>query len=224
MDAITIIIIVVLSLAVGFFTGRMMGEFRGESKESKQDIPDPHVLVIKRDTRSGKMMARLERKIYSGAGVLDARLKSELKKISTNLETWLGESAEIAQRENHENALRGEEFPARITHFEIETAEEETSKSSPGGFIARALSADIKSPDLKPNSVAAQVDEILQEKITGTPLAARGIRLMEFPGEGLVVMVGMEKYDSVDEVPDLSIRSAIKEAVSIWEDRMLNNE
>ncbi len=224
MDAITIIIIVVLSLAVGFFTGRLMGEFRGESKKSKQENPDPHVLVIKRNTRSGKMMARLERKIYSGAGALDAHLKTELKRLANELETWLDETDEIAQQENYEKVQVGEEFPVRMTQFEVETAEEETTKSSPGGFIARALSADIKSPDLKPNSVAAQVDEILQESIAGTSLASRGIRLMEFPGEGLVVMVGMEKYDSVDEVPDMNIRSAIKEAVSIWEDRMLNND
>ncbi len=69
-------------------------------------------------------------------------------------------------------------------------------------------------------SIAAQVDEILQEMLAGTVLEARGIRLMELPGEGMVVMVGMEKFAAVDEVPYDDVRRVLKVAVARWEEKM----
>lgn len=73
-----------------------------------------------------------------------------------------------------------------------------------------------------PKSLAEQVDEILQEMIEGTPLISRGIRLMDSPDQGIRVIVGYDKYDGIDTVPDEEIRSAIREAVKEWERRAIN--
>lgn len=73
-----------------------------------------------------------------------------------------------------------------------------------------------------PASIAEQVDQILQEGLKFTPYARTGVRLFETPGKGMVVMVGMERYESVDEVPDPKIRAIIKAAVAEWERRMLS--
>ena len=40
---------------------------------------------------------------------------------------------------------------------------------------------------------------------------------MEWPGMGMVVMVGLDKYNHVDEVPDEAIREIIHSAVKKWE-------
>jgi len=86
-------------------------------------------------------------------------------------------------------------------------------------FFARSIRTQesIQSQD---KSIAAQIDEILQEKLEGTELAKRGIRLMELPGKDLVVMVGLQQYAGVNEVPDMEIRQVIKAAVAEWEQRM----
>lgn len=70
-------------------------------------------------------------------------------------------------------------------------------------------------------SIAAQVDEILQEKIKGTALEQKAIRLMELPGKGMVVMVGLEQYDSLEAVPYPDVKGAIRYCVAQWEKKML---
>lgn len=68
-------------------------------------------------------------------------------------------------------------------------------------------------------SIAAQVDEILQERLENNPLANRGIRLAEIPGRGMVVLVGLEQFDGVGDVPYPEIQALIRECVAEWEKR-----
>jgi hypothetical protein len=66
-------------------------------------------------------------------------------------------------------------------------------------------------------SIVAQIDEILQEKLEGTAIKDRGIRLVELPNEGMVVMVGLEKFKDVEDIPNEDIRNVIHAAVEEWE-------
>ena len=75
-------------------------------------------------------------------------------------------------------------------------------------------------------SIAAQVDEILQEKIDNLPPGElspdqRATRLLELPGKGMVVMVGLNQYEGVGAVPDARIRKLISESVEEWERRAI---
>lgn len=97
----------------------------------------------------------------------------------------------------------------------------ERSSLNPIETFRRALESDVKKPAPPERSIASQVNEIFLEAIAGTDLEKRGIRLMELPGKGLVVMIGLTQYDSVDDVPDPEIKAALKNAVATWEDRML---
>jgi hypothetical protein len=63
----------------------------------------------------------------------------------------------------------------------------------------------------------AQIDEILQERLAGTPLAVRGIRLQEAPDGGVIVLVGLQRFEGIDAVPDSEIKAAIRQAVAEWE-------
>lgn len=66
-------------------------------------------------------------------------------------------------------------------------------------------------------SMVAQIDKILQVKITGTSLADRGIRLMESPEGGVSVFIGLTRYNSVADIPDTVIQAAIQSAIAEWE-------
>jgi hypothetical protein len=70
-------------------------------------------------------------------------------------------------------------------------------------------------------TMAGQIDEILQKKLENTPYENLGIRLADTPSHGVVVMVGLNKYDGIESVPDETIRTLIREAVAEWEKQML---
>jgi hypothetical protein len=69
-------------------------------------------------------------------------------------------------------------------------------------------------------SIAVQVDEILQEKLAGSPDKIHVIRLLELPGKGVAVLVDNTQYEGVGEVPDPEVRQVIQESVAEWERRM----
>jgi hypothetical protein len=67
--------------------------------------------------------------------------------------------------------------------------------------------------------MVAQIDSVLQERLAGTPLADKGIRLQEALGGGVIFWVGVSKYESVEDVPDEPVQSAIRAAIAEWEDK-----
>jgi len=96
---------------------------------------------------------------------------------------------------------------------------EDTKKSKRMGIVdifTRALRTDVSSVQSTPKSIAMQVNEILKEKLKDTPLEKRGIELFEIPGQDMVVMIGMDKFDSVSAVPDEEIRGVLQSAVNEW--------
>lgn len=67
-------------------------------------------------------------------------------------------------------------------------------------------------------SIVAQIDAVLQSLLVDTPLAGRGIRLTESSIGGVEVYVGLQKYPSIDDVPDAEIKSSIRAAIAEWEE------
>ncbi len=63
-----------------------------------------------------------------------------------------------------------------------------------------------------------QINRILEGKLAGQPAASRAVRLVEGPGGAVRVYIGVQSF-SLDEVPDLAIRSLIRESVAEWEAR-----
>jgi hypothetical protein len=68
-------------------------------------------------------------------------------------------------------------------------------------------------------SIVEQINYVLQEKLEGTPHAQRGIELQELPGQGMLFVVGLEKYNEIGEIPDEEIQAIIRSAVAEWEQR-----
>jgi hypothetical protein len=65
--------------------------------------------------------------------------------------------------------------------------------------------------------MVGQIDAILQSHLIGTPLASLGLRLVESPEGGVIVIVGMNRYAGVGEVPNAEAQAAIKAAIAEWE-------
>jgi hypothetical protein len=47
---------------------------------------------------------------------------------------------------------------------------------------------------------------------------------MEWPGMGMVVMIGLEKFENVEDIPDEDIKAAIRAAVKEWEQQGQSEE
>ena len=71
--------------------------------------------------------------------------------------------------------------------------------------------------------MVGQIDAILQEHLASSLLANRAIRLMESPGGNVVVMVGLDKYNGVGDVPDPS-SAAYRAAIAEWEKKYTPEE
>lgn len=83
-----------------------------------------------------------------------------------------------------------------------------------------AKEAESEEEPVAPVSMVAQIDAILQARLTSTPLAGRGIRLQESPEGGVIVQVGVNKYQALDEIPDPEVQAVIRAAISEWEKGM----
>ena len=90
----------------------------------------------------------------------------------------------------------------------------------PFGIFVRALQK-MEVPRIEPAlpSIVAQIDAILQERLKGTSLAQRGIRLVDQSDQGMAVVIGLNRYEELDAVPDAEVQAAIRAAVAEWERR-----
>ncbi len=70
-----------------------------------------------------------------------------------------------------------------------------------------------------PKSMVEQIDEVLQKRLAGSPYASLGIRMQPSASGGVQIVVGRQRYDGVDAVPDPGIQALIREAVKEWETR-----
>jgi hypothetical protein len=66
-------------------------------------------------------------------------------------------------------------------------------------------------------SVVDEVNDILQKKLVGSPLAGKGIHMMENHNKEIRFWVGLDSYDDVEEIPDPEVRQIIDDSVKEWE-------
>ncbi len=104
--------------------------------------------------------------------------------------------------------------PARVARLAPASMPAPAPSPSPSGTPAIPVAA---AP--APTTMVGQIDAILQTNLIGTPLANRGIRLVELPEGGALVVVENERYAGVGEVPDPQIQAAIRAAIAEWEKR-----
>ncbi len=66
-------------------------------------------------------------------------------------------------------------------------------------------------------SIAMQIDDILQARISGTPFERRGLSVSDGPDHGVLVTLDGQKYPGVKDVPDDDVRNLIRSSVLEWE-------
>jgi hypothetical protein len=93
-----------------------------------------------------------------------------------------------------------------------------TSQGKPAAPKTATIAKEDR-PSAPANSIVNQIDSILQTRLVGTPLEERGIFLTQSPEGGVIVYVGLTRYNGIDEVPDPDIKAAIRAAITEWENK-----
>ena len=114
--------------------------------------------------------------------------------------------------------------PGEVRHSASQ-AQDDKPNAAPPPAAALTAAPPVAGPAVQPEPVSApttmvgQIDAILQSKISGTPLATRGIRLVESVQGGAMVVVGLQRYAGVGDVPDPEVQAVIRAAIAEWESK-----
>lgn len=107
--------------------------------------------------------------------------------------------------------------PAVSTPRPVPAPQPPATPATPAAKSATNAKAEETQP--KAIGIVGQIDTVLQARLIGTPLEGRGIYLSNSPEGGVVVNVGLEKYNGIDEVPDPEIKAALRAAITEWENK-----
>ena len=233
MNVSTVIIIAILCLAIGYIAGLLVSslvgnqtnpEIQTENPEiekastplattlsaetlstssnplanSAQQVPPFDQAHFWRDRPGGPLQIGLDGKSFSKASSLTPGQQKRLVVWVTDIQAWLGISSSNRMGANKKD---------NAVNSSYETQKVETR-----------LDANPKpSLPLAHKSIVSQIDEILQDQISGTALAGRRIKLTEAPGQGVTVWIGLAQFQGIDAVADAEVVAAIRHAVNTWE-------
>jgi hypothetical protein len=223
---IVLIIIALGTMFFGYFFGLVEGRGQGYQKrkaEQEKDVldkggvppePAPALPIIQDDP------GLLRLKEESG------RLRVDLDGTRVTLETLMPEQRkrliELVTRLRPWVEGRGAatEAPAAISQpVSVPRTPAKTAPLRPEDVPAATPTATTpkKEAPAAPQTMVTQIDAILQQKLENSPLAGRGIKLEEAAGGGVNVVVGIQRYDGIADVPDLDVQAAIRAAIAEWE-------
>jgi len=229
MNTSTTWIVVILCLAIGMLLGLLISYLLGNRPKTEEELKKQPQAEIKapagsgerpappvdpfnqfqpfdqarlwRDAEGGPLKVEVDGMNFTNPDLLSYDQRRRMEAWFENLQVWLG----------HRPAFSGQkeqkpEPPAS------------GSKDMTGMGDNFPESPPKKTGPLPPaKSIVFQIDAILQDQISGTPLADRGIRLAEAPGQGVMVWLGLNHFQGIDAVPDPEVQAAIRKAVKTWE-------
>lgn len=207
----------------GLFEGRGQGrkralaEFAQKEKEAiiEQPAPpapaaastpdDPGLLRLKDE--QGLLRLELDGSAVEAA-VMSIQQRRRLIEVVTRMRPWL----------EPPQPAKAASAPASMTP-PVSPQPQPAAPVQPAPLPPAPVPARSDEPASAPSSMIAQIDDILQKKIAGTTLAERGIRIMDAPGGGVVVLVGRQRYPAVSDVPDAEVQAALRAAIATWEQK-----
>jgi hypothetical protein len=223
MDWIGVGLVAVICLVIGFLAATLLGGLRnGSPAPPEADAPESddrvEVLRMLRPLGGGSLQVEMGGKTLNSAAKLNADQHAQVSMAMVDLYAWL--------EEGNQPPPKLEKPLSPPSTVPAEQGESRTKKpvKAPTLNVFKALARTAKKEvtekiEVAPLSLAAEIDDILQEKLEGSPQEERGIRLMDLPNQGMVIMIGLEKFTDVEAVPDEAIRGLLNEAVAEWEAR-----
>jgi hypothetical protein len=214
MEISTLLLVAFICVTIGYIAGALITtlrserEDRGENARSSGGNIEPsanpiqavnagsaereEVAQLWRDPSTGMLRADIAGETIRGGRELTETQRHRVLEIVTDMENWLSYAPPFDDSAYGVEPVSAEPFSNIGYNPSVSTA---------------------------PKSIVAQIDEILQEKLVGTPFEGRDIHVKETATSGVVVWIGAENFPGIDAVPDKDVRNIIRTAVREWEMR-----
>ena len=219
MDLTGTILLLGIGIVMGFLLGALVFTLRRESPSkpaSRKSVlsDEQDDLRIWREGKDEQLVIEIEGASYHRESDLNPDQGRRLTRLINELRTFMSVSSTPPVQTP---AAQSASLKPAVT----QPAEDEKRTSlNPFQIFTRSLQPLEKTgPDEPDKSIVVKIDEILQARLDGTPLADQGIGLIEGPDQGMVIVVGLSRYTDIDAVPDAEVRRLIRQAVSEWESR-----
>jgi len=230
-----IFIVAGICLFLGAVIGLLLSGLRSSQRKSagSRDPNLQELAVLWWNKTTSALVVEMNEKLHQANGDLNKSQHEQLVQTAEELHRWLGvpplpQKAQLQPQgpgapvvstsvRPTASTITMAVSPAAVATLSTPPPQPKSKLLNPVEALVKAVISDVPKDVTQPKSIAAQVDEILQKKLEDSPLKDRGIRLMELPERGLVVLVGVEEYEGVEDVPDEEIRMLLKECVKDWE-------
>ncbi len=227
MDISVLVLVAVICVAVAVLIGYLLATVLG----GKSSLPPPpqarqegldHLISFWTDRQLRQIIPQIDGKVIVAPNLLKENERRQLLLLYQALRKWLNLEATVVQDAAEPPAQTATLSPS-MSGVQVEeqlSSIPASPKKGVADWLAQSLQpkSAIAEP---PKSIAMQVDEILQKKLVERGWNKRGIRLMELPNKGMVVLIGLNQYATVDEVPNPEIQALIRASVREWETKML---
>jgi hypothetical protein len=237
----TLLIVALVSLVLGVVAGSLLNLLRNDREEEPQTgeetppggRPGGYLPVVRlwHEKTNEKLIVEVDGKSFVAPGPLAPEQRAKLEKALAELAGWLGVQVGGAPVQ-----------PARglpqAAHSSMNAAAQPSAEQQrdvislpPVMPIAQPLAqtgrltktSPLVAPVIKekPKSIVSQIDAILQDLLISTGMDNRGIGLTEDPRRGVIVTVGIQRFEGIDAVTDPEIKKILRTAVSEWERRQV---
>lgn len=212
-----LVFIVIFALAIGFFLGLFLLSMKS---------PLLNKLFQKEDPESVESLPGAGDMASAGVGGSVPQIKKPTPNSRLVMQVWKEEGKPPVYDLNG-TYVEKEKLPRDVLN--IITIQEETGpEPTPAAIVQPPIEDDSTPPEIeveeegepevKMLSVIEEVNDILQKKLHGSPLAGKGIHLMENHNKEIRFWVGLNSYNDVDEIPDADVRKIIDASVREWEE------
>ncbi len=172
-------------------------------------VEDPGLLRLKNN--NGTPSLELDGKLLNAKNVSPEQ-KKRLIELITVMRPWV-EGGQTASS----NPLQSTTAASSLTMPQTPLAP--VSPKEPESRPLQTLKKPEAEKTIASLSIVQQIDSVLQSRLLNTPLEKSGIRLQESLQGGVEVYVGLQKFETIDDVPDQTIKGIIRAAIAEWEEK-----
>lgn len=231
----TLLIVAFASLFLGVVAGLLLNSLRGDSEQEAQADPETppggrpggYVPVVRlwREKTTGTLVVEIDGKAYLSPGPLSLTQRDNLEKVLAQLAGWLRVSVTAGPEKAAGSPDASEQSPSAAAPVAAVGIDNGKPLITPPPAtvtpVARAEAKPAAQTAAKegPKSIVGQIDEILQQMLDRLGMSNRGISLIEDPQRGVIVVVGLERYEGIDSVTDVEVKKILRAAVNEWERR-----
>jgi hypothetical protein len=221
------ILVLIIILVIGMLIGAAVAWWLASNR--KTNAPDPendHLTTLRtlyleqaslwRERASGKLNMLVGDQMVGNPKQLNATQIKGMQVLAKDWSTWLGIPAITPV------PVPPQPEPVLITPSPT-AATEHPLDLAPRPISVALTSPIVQTPAVptKPKSIVEQINDILQAKLVDSPVRNKGVRLVEDPVHGVIVWIGIEHFNGVDQVKDPEVKALLREAAAEWEQHAL---